>query len=77
MLPALFPDDPELDYKSLAIRSGDAAMDVFAQLREIGDPEEREAIREALRAYCRLDTLAMVKLWEKLNGVIPDRLRPT
>ena len=71
VLPALFPGDSELDYKSLAIQSGDAAMDVFPQLREIDDPDEREAIREALRAYCRLDTLAMVKIWEKLREVVP------
>ncbi|MGD8349780.1 MAG: DUF2779 domain-containing protein [Gammaproteobacteria bacterium] len=77
VLPALFPGDPELDYKNLAIRSGDEAMNVFPRLREIDDPDEKAAIRDALRAYCRLDTLAMVKLWEKLKGVIPDRVRPT
>ena len=70
VLPAMFPGDPELDYKHLAIQSGDAAMDVFAHLREIEDPGEKEAVREALRAYCRLDTLAMVKIWEKLRQVI-------
>lgn len=71
VLPALFPGDPELDYKHLAIHSGDEAMDVFPQLREIDDADEKEAIREALRAYCRLDTLAMVKIWEKLREVEP------
>ena len=69
VLPALFPDEPELDYKRLAIRSGDAAMDIFAHLRENDDPDEKEAIRKSLRAYCRLDTLAMVKIWEKLRQV--------
>jgi hypothetical protein len=67
VLPALFPGDPELDYKSLAIQSGDAAMNVFPQLREIDDANEKAAIRDSLRAYCRLDTLAMVKIWEKLR----------
>ncbi|MGD8840564.1 MAG: DUF2779 domain-containing protein [Gammaproteobacteria bacterium] len=71
VLPALFPGDPELDYRNLAIQSGDAAMDIFPRLRGIEDPAEKEAIRKALRAYCRLDTLAMVKIWEKLKGVIP------
>jgi hypothetical protein len=71
VLPALFPGDPELDYRNLAIQSGDAAMNVFPRLREIDDAGEKAAIREALRAYCRLDTLAMVKLWEKLRGAVP------
>jgi len=72
VLPALFPGDPELDYKQLAIQSGDAAMDIFAQLREIDDPDEKEIIRASLRAYCRLDTLAMIKIWEKLRQAIDE-----
>jgi len=67
VLPALFPNDPELDYKKLDIQSGDVAMDVFPRLQEVTDPDEKESIRKSLLAYCRLDTLAMVKIWEKLN----------
>jgi len=67
VLPALFPNDPELDYKKLDIQSGDVAMDVFPHLHEVADPDEKEAIRKSLLAYCRLDTLAMVKIWAKLN----------
>jgi len=70
VLPALFPNDPELDYKNLAIQSGDVAMNVFPHLHEIEDPDEKEAIRASLLAYCRLDTLAMVKIWEKLNRAL-------
>ncbi len=69
VLPALFPNDPELDYKKLAVQSGDVAMDLFPQLHAIDDPDEKEAIRASLRAYCRLDTLAMVKIWEKLCAI--------
>jgi len=68
VLPALFPNDPELDYKNLDIQSGDVAMDVFPHLHEVDDPDEKESIRNSLLAYCRLDTLAMVKIWEKLSG---------
>jgi hypothetical protein len=71
VLPALFPGDPELDYKNLAIQSGDVAMDVFAHLRDIDDADEKAATRASLRAYCRLDTLAMVRLWEKLRQAVP------
>ena len=67
VLPALFPNDPELDYKSLDIQSGDVAMNVFPRLQEVADPDEKESMRKALLAYCQLDTLAMVKIWEKLN----------
>jgi len=67
ILPALFPDDPELDYKNLEIQSGDVAMDVFPHLHKVDDPDEKESIRNSLLAYCRLDTLAMVKIWGKLN----------
>ena len=69
VLPALFPNDPELDYKSLDIQSGDVAMNVFPRLQEIDDPDEKESIRKALLAYCRLDTLAMVKIWGKLRSL--------
>jgi len=32
-------------------------------------PEERQHIRAALIAYCRLDTLAMVRILEKLENI--------
>jgi hypothetical protein len=67
VLPALFPNDSELDYKKLDIQSGDVAMDIFPHLHEIDDPEEKAAERKSLLAYCHLDTLAMVKIWERLN----------
>jgi hypothetical protein len=69
VLPALFPNDPELDYKNLDIQSGDVAMSIFPRLQEVTDLDEKESIRKSLLAYCRLDTLAMVKIWEKLNKV--------
>jgi hypothetical protein len=69
VLPALFPDDPELDYKNLDIQGGDVAMDAFSHLPEVDDPAEKESIRQALLAYCRLDTLAMVKIWGKLEAI--------
>jgi hypothetical protein len=44
-------------------------MDIFPHLHEVDDPDEKESIRKSLLAYCRLDTLAMVKIWEKLSGI--------
>lgn len=67
VLPALFPNDPELDYKQLGIQDGGMAMDTFANLHLLKDQSQRETIRQDLLAYCRLDTLAMVRIWQKLE----------
>lgn len=70
VLPALCPDDPELNYKALnLIHNGAEAMSVYAMLHE-KDADEIEIIRAALLAYCRLDTLAMVKILEKLYMLV-------
>ena len=69
VLPALYPDDPELDYKELSlIHKGDEASNAFLSLKD-KSPEEQKVIREALLAYCKLDTLAMVKIWENFIEV--------
>lgn len=71
VLPALFPGDPELDYKKLgSVQNGGDAMDTFANLHLLKDQSIRENIRQDLLAYCRLDTLAMVRIWLKLNNDI-------
>ena len=63
VLPTLFPDDPQLDYTRLgSVRNGGDAMEIFAKLHRLKDVTKREAIRNDLLAYCRLDTLAMVKI---------------
>ena len=68
VLPALCPGDPELDYLSLAgIHNGGEAMAAFIDSGK--EPAEREEIRRNLLNYCRLDTLAMVRIWEKLKEV--------
>ena len=48
------------------LRNGDEAMAIYKDLPG-KDPEEKKRIRSALLAYCRLDTLAMVKALEKLQ----------
>ena len=68
VLPTMFPDDPELDYKKLgSIQNGGDAMNTFAKLHLLKDKEQREQVRADLLAYCHLDTLAMVRIWEKLH----------
>ena len=69
VLPALYPDDAELDYKELSlIHKGDEASNAFLSLKDKA-PEEQKVIRDALLAYCKLDTLAMVKIWENFIEV--------
>lgn len=69
VLPAMFPDNPELDYKKLGIQDGGMAMDTFANLYLLKDATQREQIRNDLLAYCHLDTLAMVRIWQKLQEI--------
>ena len=67
-LPALFPNDLSLDYHALSdlCQNGGDAMNLFPSIAKMA-PAEAAAAREALLRYCELDTLAMVKVWEKLN----------
>ena len=69
VLPALFPDDPSLNYHNLdGIHNGGEAMNAFPAMEKMS-PEEREITRRNLLKYCELDTYAMVKLWEELKRV--------
>lgn len=67
VLPALYPNDPELDYHNLpVVHNGGEASEAFLSLRNMSKEEQKE-IRHGLLVYCELDTYAMVKIWEKLN----------
>jgi hypothetical protein len=67
VLPALCPNDSELDYHSLElVHNGTDAQAAYAELSG-KSPDEQQSIKTALLAYCRLDTLAMVKILEKLQ----------
>lgn len=69
VLPALFPDDPALDYHNLeGIHNGGEAMAIFPKIKDM-PPEEQAITRRNLLRYCELDTFAMVKLWQKLMEV--------
>jgi len=66
VLPALFPNHPELDYrKNEDIKGGMAASLAYATL-EKRDKKERKRIRKNLLKYCHLDTLAMVEIYKEL-----------
>ncbi len=65
VLPAMLP---EFSYDNLDVRDGGMAMQSYATMNQIDDPNEIENIRKALLEYCALDTLAMVKIFEKLKN---------
>lgn len=71
VLPALFPDDEELNYHNLnpLVQNGGHAMTIFPKIKDMPAAEAHEA-REALLDYCHLDTLAMVRVWERLLEVV-------
>ena len=70
VLPALFPDDPSLNYHNLSgsVHNGGEASDIFPKMKNMSK-EEYEKTRKSLLEYCGLDTYAMVKILEKLYEV--------
>ena len=69
VLPAIFPNDPDLDYHNLEdIHNGSEAMSIFPQIKDM-PPEKQKRARRNLLKYCELDTFAMVKVWEELVRV--------
>ena len=69
VLPALVP---ELSYAGLQIADGIAAMQAYHQMCELDDPVALAELRRAMLDYCRLDTLAMVRILEALRAISPD-----
>ena len=69
VLPAIFPDDPSLDYHNLeSVHNGGEAMTIFPLIKDM-PPEEQQVARKNLLKYCELDTFAMVKVWQELVRV--------
>ena len=69
VLPALVPEF-ESAYKDLnLIHHGGEAMQAYAAMACMNEMQ-CEAYKKALLAYCKLDTLAMVKVLEKLREVV-------
>ena len=72
VLPALFPDDPELDYHNLeGVHNGQEATQTYLRMAKM-EPDELNEWRGHLLKYCGLDTYAMVKVWQKLNSVLTE-----
>jgi hypothetical protein len=69
VLPALVP---ELCHKDLAISNGEMASNGWLQMVRSADPEEKDRLRRELLEYCHLDTLAMVRIWERMHQIVDN-----
>lgn len=67
VLPALVP---ELGYDDLEISNGTAAGRAFESLLQMEDTAEKKDLKKNLLEYCKMDTLAMVKVLEKIQESI-------
>ena len=67
VLPCLAPD---LDYSSLdGVQDGNQAQEAYAEaIAPETTPERKEELRNGLLAYCKMDTLALVRVVEVLSG---------
>jgi hypothetical protein len=61
---------PELNYDTLTISKGDMAMVAWWEMIQKTNEEEKQETIKALLEYCKLDTYAMVKIWEKLLDLL-------
>jgi hypothetical protein len=66
VLPALVPD---LRYEGMEVADGGMAMQAYFAMCGTRDLLEVKRIREALLEYCKLDTLGMVRILEKLKSL--------
>ena len=69
VLPALYPNDPTLDYHNLEqVHKGDEASNAYLSLKNLSK-EEQDILRYNMLKYCELDTYAMVKIYEVLKQI--------
>lgn len=63
---------PDMGYDKLLIGNGEEASNAFYNLRNLKNLEDLEKVRNSLLMYCGFDTLAMVKLMQKLYQSIKN-----
>jgi len=62
---------PELSYKNLeGVANGGDAMDAYYKMNSSDDPAELATIRQQLLDYCERDTLAMVRILDKMREMV-------
>lgn len=68
VLPALVP---ELEYDNLEISDGEMASPAWVRLIKSDDEKEKETLRRQILRYCHMDTLAMVRILDKMKEMAP------
>ena len=61
---------PHLSYKDLVVQDGTQAMEQWFAMVEAKDPAEKKRIRDDLLAYCKLDTFAMVEIYNTITALV-------
>ncbi len=70
VLPAMFPNEPNLNYLNLEdVHNGTEATAAYFTLQTL-EGEQKKKLRQSLLAYCKLDTFAMVMLWQRLRELV-------
>jgi hypothetical protein len=70
VMPALVPEMENAYNELEVVHNGGEAMSVYSTLHLVKDKAEVERLRKGLLEYCKLDTLAMVKILEKLREIV-------
>ncbi len=65
VLPVIVPD---LSYDNMVVANGTDAMEAFIRLLNMNDESDKKKLRNDMLEYCKLDTLAMVKIFEKMKA---------
>ncbi len=63
VLPVLASD---LNYAGMNVASGTDAMEAWKRLIALPDGKDKDQLREAMLKYCKLDTYAMVRIFEEM-----------
>jgi hypothetical protein len=67
VLPVLIP---ELSYQNMEVKDGGSAMEAWGEMILITDPANKDKMRQALLDYCKLDTLAMVRIYQFIDQLM-------
>lgn len=66
VLPVLVPD---LSYEGMDVANGTDAMEAWVRLINLPDGAEKDQLRASMLEYCKLDTFAMVRIFEEMARV--------
>jgi hypothetical protein len=70
VLPAICPDMVDAYQTLVSVQNGTMAMEAYVAASDLGEMDPAKAeIAKGLKAYCKLDTWAMVRVWSAFTAV--------